>query len=484
MKKIGFSLLGLFLFSILFTSIVHAESSTERVIVIYKNVIDKEAFTKVEGEIDQVYPNFNMITGEVPEQLIPILEKDKDVLRVEIDQKVVIAGQLPDWGIYKTKAAEAHTTNLTGKGIKIAVLDTGIAPHSDLVVSAGVSFTSYTDSYYDDNGHGTHVAGIIGSKDNNIGTLGVAPDSSLYAVKVLGKDGTGHVSDIIAGINWSISNKMDLINLSLGTSADSLALRQAIDEAYSNGILVVAAGGNNGNADGTGNTVEFPAKYQNVIGVSATDSSNKRGAFSATGSEIEIAAPGVSILSTYINNEYVQMSGTSMATPYVTGTLALWKQANPDLDYVKIRQQLEISAIDLGITGRDSFFGFGLVQAPKSIALDAENITVDKPSPQNIQTPITLTAHASGGAEKLYKVYVYDGTEWKLLQDYSSSNQYIWTPTKPGTYKFSVHVKQEGSVNAYDDYVTLDYKITTAPVQVQSIDVDKGVHNLLESQSH
>ncbi|WP_235426967.1 S8 family peptidase [Cohnella kolymensis] len=243
-------------------------------------------------------------------------------------------------------------------------MDTGIAPHEDLSVTGGASFVSYTASYADDNGHGTHVAGIIGARNNTIGVVGIAPDSSIYAVKALDYDGSGYLSDIIAGIDWSITNRMDLINLSLGSPQDSLTLHQVVDKAYSNGILVVAAAGNNGTANGSGDTLEYPARYESAIAVAAIDSTNQRGYFSATGSKVEVAAPGVNVTSTYLNNSYATMSGTSMATPYVTGNLALIKQANPTLSYTALRSKLDQTVVDLGAAGRDTWYGYGLIQAP------------------------------------------------------------------------------------------------------------------------
>ncbi|NOW34915.1 S8 family peptidase [Clostridium beijerinckii] len=160
-------------------------------------------------------------------------------------------------------------------------------------------------------------------------------------IKVLGNDGAGYLSDIIAGIDWCITNKMDIINLSLGSSVPSTALQQEVDKAYNQGILVVAAAGNDGTSDGSTDTVDYPAKYSSVIAVAAIDSNNKRPSFSSTGNNVEVAAPGVSVLSTYLNNKYVSMSGTSMSAPFVTGDLALLKQANPGLSPNQLRAKLK-----------------------------------------------------------------------------------------------------------------------------------------------
>ncbi|MEQ2525281.1 peptidase S8/S53 subtilisin kexin sedolisin [Robertmurraya yapensis] len=370
---------------------VHADINKENVIIVFKDEIDQKAIENVNGEIQDEFNNLPVVTGEIPEAAIEILERDKDVLAIEIDQRVSITAQNPDWGINTIEAPAAWNSQLTGKGVKIAVLDTGISPHEDLIVSGGISFTSYTKSYTDDNGHGTHVAGIIGAERNAFGTVGVAPDADVYAVKVLDKSGSGYLSDIIRGIDWAISNKMDIINLSLTATADSVALHQAVDNAYNQGILVVAAAGNHGNGDGTGDTVEYPARYESVIAVSATDYLNQRGSFSATGNSVEVSAPGVKILSTYLNNSYVSMSGTSMATPYVAGTLALMKQAYPTYTNIQLRKNLVGSTQDLGVAGKDAYFGYGLVKAPVIVNSVQQEKATETPVNTEVKTPINNT---------------------------------------------------------------------------------------------
>lgn len=380
MKKFFILILLTALFLSLFNPVVFAETPKENVIIVFKDDVIENTVTKLHGEIEEIYQNIPVVSGEVPESAIPLLENNKDILTVEVDQRIQINGQVEDWGIQKIHAPISWKSNFTGKGIKIAVLDTGISPHEDLVIAGGISITSYTSSFHDDNGHGTHVAGIIGAENNTIGTVGAAPDADVFAVKVLDHHGTGYLSDIIKGIDWAISNKMDIINLSLGTSNESLALRQAVDKAYNSGILVVTAAGNNGNSQGTTDSVEYPARYSSTIAVSATDSANLRGSFSATGNTVEVAAPGVNILSTYLNNQYVYMSGTSMATPYVAGTLALLKQMNPSLSPALLREKLKETVLDLGKPGKDIFYGYGLVQLPIPLQ---ETIATEQPTMQD-----------------------------------------------------------------------------------------------------
>ncbi|MGX6445256.1 S8 family peptidase [Neobacillus sp. K501] len=349
-----------------------AELESEKVIVVFNKNADSSLVDKY-GIVDQELEKAAAVSATIPIGAIDLLEANPNVKSVEKDTLVKIKNETQDWGIKTTNAPQSWSSGYTGKGVKIAVIDSGIAQHEDLTISGGVSFVSGSSSFYDDNGHGTHVAGIIGAKKNSLGVVGIAPESSLFAVKVLDSSGEGYLSDIIAGIEWSIENKMDIINLSVGSNLPSDALRNVIDNAYTNGILVVAAAGNAGTSDGTGDNVEYPAKYPSVIAVSAIDANKNRASFSSTGSEVDISAPGARIKSTYLNNGYAYLSGTSMAAPFVSGDLALLKQAHPTLTNNELRNLLDGNALDLGQKGKDPWFGYGLVQAPTDVQPEVPN---------------------------------------------------------------------------------------------------------------
>ena len=251
-----------------------------------------------------------------------------------------------------------------GDGINVSILDTGIDyNHSDLADNYkvfGYDFVNGDTDPTDDNGHGTHCAGIIAAVDNDIGVIGVAPEADLYAVKVLDSSGSGYVSDVIAGIEWSVNNSMDIISMSLGLDSDSTDLRNACDYAYNAGLLLVAAAGNEGSGS---DTVTYPAKYDSVIAVAATDSSDNRTSSSSTGPAVELAAPGKEINSTWSDGGYKKASGTSMACPHVTGTAALVWKAFPHYNNTQVRQHLQETAEDLGDSGMDKWYGYGLVDA-------------------------------------------------------------------------------------------------------------------------
>ncbi len=373
-----------------------AQLSEERVIVLFKDKVDKNVIGQLKGKVNAEFKNVPALAVTAPSASIAAIKKNPNVKSVEKDIILKVNAQTADWGITRTQAKEAWDSGLTGKGVKIAVVDTGIANHEDLNIAGGVSTVDYTNSFNDDNGHGTHVAGIVGAENNSIGVVGIAPDADIYAVKSLDANGSGYLSDIIEGIDWAVMNNMDIINLSLGTTSHSTTLQQIVDKAYSQNILVVAAAGNNGSTDGSGDTVNYPARYNSVIAVAATDSSDKRASFSATGSTVEVAAPGVGVLSTYINNQYARSSGTSMATPYVAGNLALLKQANSTLSAKDLRIKLQQGVVDLGTAGKDAWFGYGLIQAPKMQPIAQESAQT---TPVQYNSKTTLVSSKS-----IYKI--------------------------------------------------------------------------------
>jgi len=317
------------------------------------------------------HQQINAISADIPESTIDKIKKNPRIRYVEDDawvhteKKVVQAPQQIDWGVYRVNAPGAWDSS-TGSDVKIAVIDTGISKnHPDLNVNSGVNLIGklHNKKWDDDNGHGTHVAGIIAACNNSIGVIGVAPDVELYAVKVLDSYGGGRISDVIEGIEWAVLNNMDIISMSLGTDAYSQALDDTCNNAYGSGILLVAATGNNGDGNLSTDDVMYPARFDSVIGVSAVDYDNIAPLWSADGCEVELAAPGVNIYSTWLDGGYATRSGTSMATPFVSGVAALMMQGNTGSSPGEIRAILTNNSIDLGAEGRDGFYGFGLVQA-------------------------------------------------------------------------------------------------------------------------
>lgn len=351
-------------FLVILTQVVEVSAESgdqQRVIIMFEEEVNETLIEEANGEIDIEYTSMPVASVTISESGLKELENNSQIRRIEKDVLIKTSAQFQDWGIQTINAPLAWNSGYTGKGVKIAVIDSGISPHEDLVIAGGKSFVDYTASYYDDNGHGTHVAGIIGARDNSYGIKGVASETELYAVKAMNQNGVSYLSSVIAGIDWAISNDMDIINMSFGSQVDSYAFRNIVDKAYMQGIIIVAAAGNDGT--GYGDTVDYPARYSSVIGVGAIDQQNGHASFSSTGPSVEVVAPGVSILSTYPNGSYERMNGTSMASPFVAGYLALLKQAYPSLTNVQLRSILVQNTIDLGAPGVDNFFGNGLVMA-------------------------------------------------------------------------------------------------------------------------
>jgi subtilisin len=325
-----------------------------------------------------------IVTLQVTEKEAAALRKDPNVASVEDDglmyalamgydtgallfenQPTVQAETVPA-GINRIKAPLAWDVT-RGKGVKVAVLDTGIDfNHPDLASNyrGGVSFVPDETSPMDYNRHGTHCAGIIAAALNGGGVVGVAPAAYLYAVKVLPRSGSGNWSWLIAGLDWCINNGTHIASMSLGGAAPT-AVGTMCDLAFARGVLLVAAAGN------SAGPVEHPAKYASVIAVSAIDVADQLASFSCRGPEVELCAPGVDVLSTVPGGGYAGLSGTSMACPHVSGAAALaWSTHRfPPGGLrrnVAIRRLLATTADNLGAPGRDNNFGFGRVDAEQA----------------------------------------------------------------------------------------------------------------------
>jgi thermitase len=269
-------------------------------------------------------------------------------------------------------AAGLGTFPSTG-GVKVGIVDTGIqANHPDLagkVVDCArsqgllpiLSGSIQEGSCADDNGHGTHVAGTITANANNgVGVTGVSFNSPLSICKALGGPlGTGSTADVANCIAWVHDKGAEVISMSLGGGA-STTLRNAVDYAWenggANGSVLVAAAGNDGDA-----TLNYPAAYPNVVSVAATDDRDARASFSNANSDVEIAAPGVDVTSTWNDGGYNTISGTSMATPHVSGVTAVIRARFPAATASQIVAKLDAAVDDLGAAGRDPSFGFGRV---------------------------------------------------------------------------------------------------------------------------
>ena len=389
-----------------------------RVIIGFKDGITKattDFLTEQGAEVKHIFGSINAVSAKIPADKMELLKSDPSIDYVEIDQtatilvfpeepltdeqkKALATAQIIPWGVAKIRASEVWPSGDMGMEIRVCIIDTGITyNHPDLKdnYKGGFNFVNNTPDPLDDNGHGTHVAGTIAAMDNDIGVVGVAPKASIYSLKSLDNNGSGSYSNIIAAIQWSIDNNMQIVSMSFGGSSYSKALEDICNAAYNGGILLVAAAGNNG-GDGSKDTVGYPAKYNSVIAVAATDSSDARASFSSVGAEVEVAAPGVSIPSTVPTSGtkysdpsgYKSLSGTSMACPHASGTAALVMKKDPNLANADVRKILSNTSVDLGAPGRDVFFGFGRIDAKAAV----DNISPQPPVLTKIDvTPATAS---------------------------------------------------------------------------------------------
>jgi subtilisin family serine protease len=283
-------------------------------------------------------------------------------------QVSALAGETIDWGL-KAHGVEAAWAKSRGKDVRVAVLDTGIDQQhfqgGDLkgVPLAMKNFTNSPNAYWDLNGHGTHTAGTIAAPLNGSGVVGVAPLARLLVGKVLGDTGSGNGSWIAAGIDWSVAQGAELVSMSLGSPQADNTIYQAIKRAVAAGVHVVCAAGNEGGVPGQ-NTVGYPARFREVMAVGAYAENGLIAKFSSQGPEVDIACPGQQILSTYKNGSYARLSGTSMATPFAAGLMALLLAYRRDNGLAKLAPAelitfFEQRSKDAGELGVDIAFGYG-----------------------------------------------------------------------------------------------------------------------------
>ncbi|MBQ9983907.1 MAG: S8 family peptidase [Lachnospiraceae bacterium] len=305
--------------------------------------------------------------------------------------------------------------------IKVAILDTGVSATEDIDVAGRVNFIEGEEEvnplYEDISGHGTSVASVIAAKENGKGITGVNPNVELYSVKVLEDDKRASLSNVIKGIYWCIDNDIDIINMSFGTMSESKILKQVIKEADERGILMIAAAGNRGEAEGQ-STVEYPAAYEEVLAVGATTPKGNVSADSSLGEEIDLMAPGESVPATGYFDEIVETDGTSMAAAHVTGVASvLWaKDKDKSSDFVK--ELLRASAKDMDEKGTE---GEGLVDLGYALSVYEEfacnyvegsrtNDAIQENS-KDIRTYTDKEVQASwSGSNHAYAVGLYDDT--------------------------------------------------------------------------
>lgn len=376
---------------------------SNRYIVTFKRTVDdtgkRSKIVSVGGLEKRLYRIIPGASVELPSAAAAdALRRDPDVLRVKPDGFVFASDfnwnppmipQIPlfpnetiPWGLWRIRAPLAWEMT-RGAGVRVAVLDTGgFNPnHVDFPLNYGgcVNFVEIGDqedpaTCLDGHGHSTHVTGTIAARENLQGVVGIAPEAEIWNAKVLSDGGWGMWSWIIAALEWASENDVRVVNMSLGSFFDSPDLHDACDAAAEAGVILVAAAGNSGTIFGVPiNTMTYPGRYDSVFAVAAIDAAGIVADFSSAGEEMDFAAPGVDVLSTVPDGWEDGWSGTSMATPHATGTVAEMLSVNPTLtsECVYTILRLTASSPSLDYDQWNTHTGYGVVQAAAATAAAA-----------------------------------------------------------------------------------------------------------------
>ncbi|UPV74125.1 S8 family serine peptidase [Halorussus limi] len=311
---------------------------------------------------------FDAATLDLPKRAATALSERAGVRYVERDGTARALSTT--WGYDRIDADVANASGYTGDGADVAVIDTGLPCDDPCLpnVGAGEAFVDCSGGccapWDDDNGHGTQVGAVIGASEACECTTGVAPDATLHAVKVLDGYGAGSYSDIAAGVEYVANQGWDVANISLGGSSGSSVLRDAVQYATDNGVLLVGAAGGGGPCS---SCVGYPAAYSEVVAVSATNSNDELASFSSRGPEVELAAPGSDVTTGGSDGGCATFSGTSYATAHVSGVAALVMAEG--YANTGARTRLRNTAEDVGLSSDEQ--GYGLVDAAAAVGLDS-----------------------------------------------------------------------------------------------------------------
>lgn len=362
-------------------------------------------FTVHENTTNDALAKLNYVLITVPEgkvaESISQINLLSNVIRAEPNYLVSIQDTIPSdpmfgsqWALTNIRAPQGWDLETGSSSIVIAILDTGIDygnPDFTGKALAGYDFYYNDGDPSDDHGHGTNVAGIAAAWGNNgYGISGVSWGAKILPVKVLSSFGGGSYAGVAAGIVWAANNNAHVINLSLGgTSPPSdTVLLDAVNYAYNRGVVIVASSGN------SGGSVMYPARYANVIAVGATDSTNTWASFSNSGPEMDLCAPGVSILTTGLSNTFLNKTGTSYSTPHVSGLAAVLMSIPGNASPSLVKFIMESTALDVGFPGPDINCGAGLIQ------MDAAILAALPPTPTPTFTftpvPTNVPSNSSG----------------------------------------------------------------------------------------
>lgn len=401
-------------------------------------------------------------------------------------------------GLHNIDPLGAWEITMGCSSIPIAVLDTGITfEHEDLLgrTMPGYDFVNNDADATDDRGHGTHVAGIIGAATNNSkGMAGTTWNNPLMPVKVLNSSGSGTYSGVAQGIIYAVDNGARVINMSLGGSSPSITLENAVQYAYAEGAVLVAAAGNNSGP------VLYPAAYPEVIAVGAVDDDDLRASFSSYGSEISVTAPGVLVWSTRMSsslNDYARSSGTSFAAPFVSGLAGLILSIDSSLSPAEVEAIIQQGAEDLGEPGWDPYYGWGRINLTDSLTLLGDQPPAKDTTPPEVE--ILSPTHGAVIEEETVIIQVAAEDESgiakiELLIDGVST--YTATGTTSLLYPWGVTDLSEGTYtlealawDQVDNYAAADPVVVEIPgndrepVPVTGVQITEGDQTIKEGET-
>lgn len=446
------------------------------VFVIYNNDAGKQAIKDNATTIVKEFESFKTIEGTFSDEALHNLKNNQNIQVVEKDVATYepstrhTSSELNSltnlsWSTMMTGIQRPWTQGLTGTGIKVGVIDTGVADVRGMEHVTRLTFvkdnskTSIDESsVYDTEGHGTGVAGVITTnalKDGANTLIGLAPNADVYSLKVFEGDSAA-MTTILSAIEWSIENNVDILNMSLGSEEPDAILERAIKAAKAADITVVAATGNESTFS-TLAPVDYPAAYSGVIGVGAVDQQKDRASFSNVGSTVDFVAPGEDIHLRSKNGGVKVDSGTSFAAPHITAMLALLKEKYPTATPMQLQALLKKYSEDLGVAGRDPLYGDGL----PSLAVLAAHETLPKDSDK--ETP-ALPGDSDGSSLPIDS----DDKEIETQSDaqkFISNNQYqltTWLSAIQEGRKIGLRTKFTPLYSLYNDLAAPEKKLVRA----------------------
>lgn len=424
------------------------------------------------GQVKVNMRNNLAVAAELTPKQKKRLEKNPNIEYIEVDQKRRFMSQSVPYGINLVQAnlVDDSVAAASAGGKKVCVIDSGLElPHEDMGTLGGTidgTNNSGTGNWYDNGGpHGTHVAGTIAALNNGFGVRGViGSNPNLHIVKVFNQDGWGYSSSLVSAIETCANNGADVVNMSLGGGGSSQTEANALQNVYNQGVLLVAAAGNDGSPYNSTDPMSYPASYNSVVSVAAVDSNKSLASFSQKNSQVEIAGPGVDVLSTYPEGtggqgNYGTMSGTSMASPHVAGVAALVWSHHPSCSAQEIRNVLNVTAEDLGASGRDVKYGYGLAQTKDAVDyIDANGCDGtgggggEPPTNNELTNGQTVTGlEASSGSAVYYTMDVPAGAtnlNFSTSGGSGDADLYVRFGAKPTTSTYDCRPYQSGNAES------------------------------------